>query len=99
GTEEPLDRPCDFEAGQYSVYRRPFLDEFLAAVFDWYEVAVWSSASPRYVAGVVAGVFPRPEALRFVWARHRCTARFHHHLRHYYWVKDLKKVKRAGTPL
>jgi RNA polymerase II subunit A small phosphatase-like protein len=98
-TEQPLDRPADFGVAQYSVYPRPFLAEFLQTVSGWYELAVWSSGSPSYVADIVGQVFPQRDALRFVWASDRCTVRFDPELRDYYWIKDLKKVKRAGYRL
>jgi TFIIF-interacting CTD phosphatase-like protein len=99
GTEAPLDRPCDFQVEPYFIYRRPHLPEFLDTVAEWYDLAVWSSASRAYVAEVVAGIFPQPQLLSFAWASYRCTQRFHPELREYYWVKDLKKVRRAGYPL
>ncbi|MFN3651133.1 MAG: NIF family HAD-type phosphatase [Armatimonadota bacterium] len=99
GTEAPLERPHDFRIGPYFVYRRPYLTDFLSTVDDWFELAVWSSASPGYVAGVVGGVFPDPGRLRFIWASDRCTQRFDADRRGYYWLKNLNKAKRAGYPL
>jgi len=99
GTEEPLDRPHDFRVAHYFVYRRPYLGEFLSAVSGWFDLAVWSSASHLYVAGVVSALFPDPTGLRFVWASNRCTRRFDPEWQDYYWVKDLRKAKRAGYPL
>lgn len=98
-SEQQLERPADFTVAHYVVYRRPFLAEFLGVVSAWYELAVWSSGSPAYVANIVEQVFPNREALRFVWASDRCTVRLHPEVRDYYWIKDLKKVKRAGYPL
>ena len=94
-----LDREPDFCLGGYFVYKRPFLSEFLAAVFDWFQVGVWSSASGPYVHGIVHRVFPDPAQLRFVWARDRCTRRFDPEHRQFYWVKNLRKVKRMGFSL
>lgn len=98
-TEEALSRPGDFLVGRYTVYRRPYLLAFLETVSEWYDLAVWSSGSPTYVAEIVERVFPSRESLHFVWASDRCTVRLHPELRDYYWVKDLKKVKRAGHRL
>lgn len=97
--ERPLDRDCDLQVGPYFVYKRPFLTEFLAAVSEWFEVAVWSSASSPYVQAIVEQLFVEPTMLRFVWSRERCTQRLHAELRNYYWIKNLKKVKRLGFPL
>jgi RNA polymerase II subunit A small phosphatase-like protein len=99
GAERPLDRACDFRAGPYYVYKRPFLKEFLAAVAAGFELAVWSSASAPYVHAIVAELFPEPAALRFVWSRERCTQRLHPEWLDYYWLKNLKKVKRLGFDL
>jgi RNA polymerase II subunit A small phosphatase-like protein len=99
GAEHPLDRPCDFNVGPYFVYKRPFLAEFLVAVLEWFEAAVWSSAASTYVEGIVSAVFPDRRSLRFVWSRERCTLRFHPEKLDHYWVKNLKKVKRLGVAL
>lgn len=98
-TERPLAYSSDFRVGPYFVYRRPFLDQFLETVSAWYDLATWSSGSPAYVSDLVDQVFPDREALRFAWASDRCTVRFHPELRDFYWIKDLKKVKRAGYRL
>jgi TFIIF-interacting CTD phosphatase-like protein len=98
-SETPLEHPSDFFAGGYSVYRRPHLDEFLTADFEGFEVAVWSSASSGYVQAIVTAIFPDPERLQFVWSESRCTQRYHPEWMHYYWLKDLKRVKRLGYPL
>src|SRR5262245_3605866 len=93
GAEAPLDRNADFEVGPYFVYKRPFLDMFLEKAFEWFEVAVWSSASDSYVQGVVNHILAGRQ-LRFVWSRARCTQCLDpEHLDHF-WLKNLKKVKR-----
>src|SRR5262249_4819327 len=76
-----------------------YLDEFLGFVEARFDLAVWSSASGPYVSALVGHLFPRPSALRFIWSCERCTRRFHPENQDYYWVKDLKKVKRAGFAL
>src|ERR1700731_3842632 len=75
-TETPLERKPDFVFGPYAVYKRPFLAEFLAAVSQWFDLAVWSSAGSDYVNAIVSNVFPDRAALHFVWASDRCTHRF-----------------------
>jgi RNA polymerase II subunit A small phosphatase-like protein len=99
GAETPLERKPDFLIGLYSVYRRPFLGEFLAQVYEWFRVAVWSSATRPYVQGVVEEVFAGPRELVFVWSRERCTQCLDPEFQEYYWVKNLKKVKRLGHAL
>ena len=75
------------------------LGEFLATASEWFDLAVWSSASEGYIGAMVEALFPSPKALRFVWSCKRCTRRLDGEWRREYWVKDLKKVKRAGYPL
>jgi RNA polymerase II subunit A small phosphatase-like protein len=99
GSETPLDRDADFQVGPYHVYRRPYLDDFLSNAFEWFEVAVWSSASGAYVRGVVEHVFQDRPSLKFVWPRDRCTQCLDPELLDYYWLKNLKKVKRLGYAL
>lgn len=36
--DAPLSRPEDFRVGQYWVYCRPFLQQFLGSAFDWFNV-------------------------------------------------------------
>lgn len=97
-TEDPLSRGEDFHAGDYYVYRRPFLGEFLDLCFRLFQVAVWTSSNEGYAETIARHVFGERE-LAFLWARNRCTRRFQPEWQEYYWVKDLKKVRRAGHDL
>jgi TFIIF-interacting CTD phosphatase-like protein len=97
--EKPVrGREPDFRVGPYLVYRRPFVAEFLAAVGQWFELAVWSSASGAYVNGVVANVFGGTP-LAFVWACDRCTRRFDSEFGEYFYAKNLSKLRRLGYAL
>jgi len=89
----------DFRVFEYRVTRRPYLDDFLLAVRDWYDLAVWSSSGDSYARRVVQEVFGHASRLRFVWARSRCTQRFDDETRECYYEKNLKKVKREGFDL
>ncbi len=99
GSEKLLSRPADFRVGPFHVYRRPFLNEFIATAGEWFDLAVWSSASGGYVHGVVENVFGLPNALRFVWASDRCTQRYHAELQEYYFAKNLSKLRKIGFEL
>ena len=99
GTEEPLARPGDLQIGPFHVYLRPHAELFLVSVSEWYDTAVWSSASPAYVRAVVKRLFVEAPAPRFVWSSERCTMRLHPETGEHYWLKDLKKVRRAGYRL
>ncbi len=97
--EKPLARAADFQVGPFHVYRRPFLGEFVAVIANWFDLAVWSSASGSYVHGVVENVFGAPNALRFVWACDRCTRRFDAELQEHYYAKNLSKLRKLGFEL
>ena len=98
-TEQRLDGPPDFTAGPYSVYRRPHLEEFFWACSGLYELAFWSSAGDAYVAAVVRGILPAGIDPAFIWGRSRCVRHFDPETWEYYFVKDLRKVKRRGFDL
>jgi Dullard-like phosphatase family protein len=98
-TERPLGRMHDHIVGPYLVYKRPHLDEFLAAVHEWFDLAVWTSSGEDYAASVIDSVIPQRLQLKFLWSRERCTRRFDGELLEDFWIKDLKKVKRFGFPL
>lgn len=104
-TEEKLQAPADFEVFQYFVYKRPHLDEFIRQVSQWYDLAVWSSASDPYVEAISQKIFPTDIHLNFVWGRSRATLprNFDPHLywdiNHQHFVKDLSKLKKKGWPL
>lgn len=107
-TETPLARDPDFTVYDYHVYRRPWLDEFLARCARHFDLAVWSSASDLYVQAVVERIFPDVSALHFVWGRSRATlSRISQGedgymldpWDHTHYLKRLSKVRRAGWPL
>jgi RNA polymerase II subunit A small phosphatase-like protein len=97
--EEPLDRPHDFRAGPYFVYRRPHLDGFLAACSAAFRLAVWSSGGEGYVRAVVGRIAPPGIDLAFLWSCDRCVRRYDPESQEEYHLKDLGKVKRLGHDL
>jgi len=99
-TPTPLGRPADFRVASYHTYRRPHLEAFLAAVFEWFDVAVWTSSGEIYAREIVDAIFgPRAAELKLVWSSARCTRRFNHETWREDSIKDLRKVKRAGFAL
>ncbi|MFK7937134.1 MAG: NIF family HAD-type phosphatase [Saprospiraceae bacterium] len=108
-TEQQLERKADFIVFDYYVYKRPYLDEFLAYAQTNFIVAIWSSASDDYVMEIVKNIIPTDYPLAFVWGNSRCTYRrnfyrdegyiFNDSNRHYHFVKPLKKVRRRGYDL
>lgn len=97
--ESPLHRPADFRIGPYHVYRRPFLQSFLSAVANDFQVAFWSTASSDYVEEIVGEVWPGGGQPNFVWGRDRCTRGLDPERQSGEWLKDLRKVKRLGYDL
>ncbi len=96
-SERPLAHLPDFRAGPYLVYKRPYVDDFLKACQEWFEVAVWTSASPSYAAEIVEALFPYPPS--FVWASDRCTQAYDPERGEHFSVKNLRKVKPRGYRL
>lgn len=96
-SETPLDRESDHEVGRYSVYRRPFLSEFLAHVAARFEVAVWTASTAAYADEICAAIFDYSPS--FVWARDRCTLTRNLESDSWEHLKNLAKVKRLGYSL
>lgn len=89
--------PYDVMVGPYRVWKRPFVDTFLATVATWFDLAVWTVSSDDYAQAIVSYLFPDPTLLRFVWARPRCTWHQDTEWGTTYWIKDLNKLKRLRT--
>ncbi len=89
----------DMMVGEYRIRRRPYLDPFLAFCLDRFTVAVWSQSATEYVHQIVGHLFGSSDRLAFVWGGERCTFVTNPMMRQYYWVKDLRKVRRLGYRL
>lgn len=98
-TVERLEREPDFEVGPYAVYKRPFADQLIAFCAEHFRIAVWTSSTENYAAGVVCQLFSNDEVLEFVYARKKCVQRFDPEAQDYYFIKDLRKVKPRGFAL
>jgi RNA polymerase II subunit A small phosphatase-like protein len=96
--ERELDATIDFRFGPYYVYKRPGVDEFLARVSKYFQLALWSSGSDGYVRPIATAIAPEC-GWRFVWARSRCTTHYDSEWMTYMYQKNLKKVKRLGYEL
>ena len=85
-------------AGNFFVYFRPGLNEFLTVIFKRYDVAVWSSACKHNVDMLCKLVFKeRIDQLVFIWYQNQCTKEEHpdkkmKNIKPLY-CKDLKKVR------
>lgn len=98
--ERELDYPCSFKLGRFFVYLRPGVQQFFPSVIEDYSVGFWSSGSPDYVAPLVE-IFADILGLKpvFAWDSTRCIQRTDFVNQDTYYLKDLKKLKRAGFSL
>lgn len=97
--ERKLERDFDFIVGQYFVYKRPFLNEFLEFCFENFEVAVWTSSTRNYAEKVIENIFGYRHSVSFVWARERCTISFDEEERTNFHEKKILKIKNRGYDL
>jgi RNA polymerase II subunit A small phosphatase-like protein len=97
-TATTLERDHDFVVGPYMIYKRPGVDSFLRELAPHFSLAVWSSSTSDYAQALADNLFINTR-LEFLWARERCTQRLDSETHEYYWLKDLKKVRRKGFPL
>lgn len=88
----------DFHVGPYFVYKRPGVERFIKNVAGDFTLAVWTSSSSEYAEGIVNELFNDID-LQFFWSCNRCTRKFDPQTYQYFWIKDLKKVKRRGYQL
>jgi RNA polymerase II subunit A small phosphatase-like protein len=93
-----LDRPADFHAVGYHIYRRPHLQTFLDHALANFDVGVWTSSGRLYADAVVAALFP-PQSLRFLWSSERCSITRDWTTGEYLNRKRLQKLKRHGYRL
>ncbi|MDX8404529.1 MAG: HAD family hydrolase [Mariprofundus sp.] len=99
GSEEELDQPADFQVGQFLVYERPYLREFMNFCREHFIVAVWTTATPNYAEAILHKVCGHDYPFEFIWCRERCTARGEGNDGEFRWIKDLKKVQKNGWNL
>lgn len=89
----------DFSVGHFSVYKRPFLKDFLNYCKANFRVAIWTSASKEYAEVVAENILEPSYPLEFLWSRDRCTRKFDEFDYSVEWIKNLKKVKKLGFEL
>jgi len=89
----------DFIVEKYFVYKRPGLKEFINFASNNFELAVWSSSTSDYAQIIVNNIFDSPEILKFIWAREKCISKMDLESHMYYWIKDLKKIKKFAFDL
>ena len=98
-TEERLEHESDFYAGQYFVYKRPFLEAFLEFCFKNFDVAIWTTATKSYAEKILRMILKDEQKLQFLWTRERCTLAYDEESRENYFVKRMSKIRRRGYKL
>lgn len=88
-----------FVVDEYTIYKRPYLEEFLEFCKINFLVAVWTSSSSDYADKVVGELFGKDYPLEFVFSRERCVRKVNIVDQTTSWIKDLKKVRKKGYPL
>lgn len=106
-TRDKLNRKADFKIGEYNVYKRPNVDEFLKKCFANYRVAIWSSADDEYVKETIKILIPEHEKLEFIWTRLNCSIKvikkpiledfeYGGFYKEHQWIKPLRRIKQKG---
>ena len=109
-TKDDLSLKVDFKIGEYNVYKRPNVDEFLQKCFQNYHVAIWSSADDEYVKETVRQLIPNHEELKFIWTRLNCSIKvvkkpllggfdYGGFYKEHQWIKPLRRIKQKGIGL
>ncbi|PHQ79700.1 MAG: NLI interacting domain protein [Coxiella sp. (in: Bacteria)] len=83
-----------FEAGPYTVYLRPHLNELLLYCQANFEVAVWTVSTDAYAERIVECAFPVGYPLSFVWARNKCTPSYRSQTGELNYQKKLRKLRK-----
>jgi len=90
--------PDHVVCGEYSIYLRPGVEEFLETSFDRFEtVGIWTAATPDYAFEVLDKIVDRSR-FEFVFTRERCTVKRDWDQDEHYSVKDIAKLKKFGYP-
>lgn len=95
----PLERQHDFVVGNYFVYTRPYLRDFLRFCFQNFNVGIWTSSTELYAEKILQEIIEVPELLKFVFCRSRCVRKFDFKNYEDQYIKDLRKVKKLGYKL
>ncbi len=102
-----LNREADFKIGEYHIYKRPKVDEFLERCFQDFRVAIWSSAADDYVKETVKELITSYDQLEFIWTRLNCSVKvvkkpllegfdYGGFYKEHQWIKPLRRIKQKG---
>jgi RNA polymerase II subunit A small phosphatase-like protein len=91
-TDNPLHREPDWIFNEYSIYRRPHLEQFIQHCTTNFHIGLWSSAGEEYVSFMANQLFPEANSIKFAWSGKRCIQRSSGISN----IKDLRKLRRFG---
>jgi carboxy-terminal domain RNA polymerase II polypeptide A small phosphatase len=102
-TKTKLDLQEDFRFDEYYVYKRPFVDWFLAECVQHCAIAIWSSADDEYVQAVGKQLLKQIPTV-FIWGRSECWMKIVKtedeetglKKKEYQLIKPLEKIRRKG---
>lgn len=97
--EIPLRHKPDFLIGNYHVYERPFVRDFIVFCLEHFNVAIWTTATAPFAESVTDHLFENQKDLKFVWCRDSCTQVYDYELGEHGYIKKLAKVKKKGFDL
>lgn len=86
--------PGEVAFAEHHVVARPGLADFLRKVRGEYDVAIWTASTAEYAEPIVRHFIGEP--LVFLWDRRRCTLHSDVNTRDWVYLKDIKKIVRAG---
>lgn len=93
-SEQRLEREPDFICGIYSIYRRPYLNEFFQEIKTTFRFGIWTSSTEDYMECVIKNIIPKEIELEFAFGRQRCIPVIDSITGELKWLKDLKKIKK-----
>jgi len=104
GSEQVLGREPDAVSDWCYLYKRPYVEKFMAFCREHFRVAVWTTATPEHANFCLGNICSDDYPFEFVWTRERCTqvrdrVGLYDYGPGYYWVKSLAKIKRHGFNL
>ena len=109
-TKKKLTPKIAFKIGEYNIYKRPNVDDFLEKCFQNYRIAIWSSADDEYVKETVKILIPAYDKLEFIWTRLNCSVKvvrkpilegfdYGGFYKEHQWIKPLRRIRQKGIGL
>ena len=87
-----------FKVGDYFVYRREHLDDFLEFCNEYFQVGIWTSSTKNYAHKIVEEIATNID-ISFIFSRESCVVTRDLERDTIVYIKDLKKIKRKGFNL